>query len=95
MHRDNLHMDPAGQFGVEHRDIHNVYGFYFHMATVQGHLHRAPSQRPFVLTRAFFAGTHRLGPIWTGDNMAKWDHLDKVRSHCITFRRKPPLSRSK
>jgi alpha 1,3-glucosidase len=21
------------------------------------------------------AGTQRVGPIWTGDNMANWDHL--------------------
>jgi hypothetical protein len=31
--------------------------------------------RPFVLSRAFFAGTQRIGPIWTGDNSADWDHL--------------------
>jgi hypothetical protein len=24
--------------------------------------------RPFVLSRAFFAGTQRIGAIWTGDN---------------------------
>ena len=27
--------------------------------------------RPFVLTRSFFAGSHKHGAIWTGDNMAK------------------------
>lgn len=31
--------------------------------------------RPFVLSRAFFSGTQRLGPIWTGDNSAEWGHL--------------------
>lgn len=31
--------------------------------------------RPFVLSRAFFAGSQRFGAIWTGDNMAAWDHL--------------------
>ena len=35
----------------------------------------AQPHRPFVLSRAFFAGTQRYGAIWTGDNMAKWDHL--------------------
>lgn len=30
-----------------------------------------PKVRPFVLTRSFFAGSHRHGAIWTGDNMAK------------------------
>jgi len=32
-------------------------------------------ERPFVLTRAFFAGSQRYGAIWTGDNTATWDHL--------------------
>jgi hypothetical protein len=32
--------------------------------------------RPFVLSRAFFAGTQRYGAIWTGDNFANWDHLE-------------------
>ncbi|KNC82875.1 hypothetical protein SARC_04854 [Sphaeroforma arctica JP610] len=32
-------------------------------------------ERPFVLSRAFFAGTQRYGAIWTGDNMATWEHL--------------------
>ncbi|CAE8621566.1 unnamed protein product, partial [Polarella glacialis] len=75
MPRDNLHKCSSNSYGVEHRDVHNVYGFYHHMATVEGHLLRAPNVRPFVLTRSFFAGSHRLGAIWTGDNMAKWEHL--------------------
>jgi alpha 1,3-glucosidase len=32
-------------------------------------------RRAFVLSRAFFAGTQRLSAIWTGDNMATWEHL--------------------
>ena len=31
MHKDNLH---AG--GAEHRDVHNVYGYFYHMATADG-----------------------------------------------------------
>lgn len=31
--------------------------------------------RPFVLTRSFFAGYQRFGAVWTGDNMAEWEHL--------------------
>lgn len=33
------------------------------------------TRRPFVLTRAFFAGSQRLGAMWTGDNQASWPHL--------------------
>ena len=32
-------------------------------------------QRPFVLTRSFFAGSQRFGAMWTGDNKAEWGHL--------------------
>jgi mannosyl-oligosaccharide alpha-1,3-glucosidase len=33
------------------------------------------TERPLVLSRAFFAGSQRVGPVWTGDNAADWDHL--------------------
>lgn len=57
MHKDALH---HGDW--EHRDIHNIYGFYQHMATAQGQIDRSGgSERPFVLSRAFFAGTQRNG----------------------------------
>ena len=35
----------------------------------------AQQQRPFVLSRAFWAGSQRFGAIWTGDNTATWGHL--------------------
>lgn len=71
MQKDNLHYG-----GVEHRDVHNVYGYYYHLATANGLLHRSGgSDRPFVLSRAIFAGTQKVGPIWTGDNTAEWSHL--------------------
>ena len=35
----------------------------------------AKTLRPFVLTRAFWAGSQRFGAMWTGDNTAQWGHL--------------------
>ncbi|WOK93069.1 hypothetical protein Cni_G01762 [Canna indica] len=71
MPRDALHYGD-----VEHRELHNAYGYYFHMATANGLLKRGDGKdRPFVLSRAFFAGSQRYGAIWTGDNSADWDHL--------------------
>uniref|UniRef100_A0A3Q0S4C4 Glucosidase alpha, neutral C n=1 Tax=Amphilophus citrinellus TaxID=61819 RepID=A0A3Q0S4C4_AMPCI len=62
--------------GWEHRDLHNLYGFYQHMATVEGLITRSGGlERPFVLSRSFFAGSQRLGAVWTGDNVANWEHL--------------------
>lgn len=76
MHKDNLHYG-----GVEHRDLHNLNGALVHMATAQGLEERgraifgSDGDRPFVLSRSFFAGSQRTGPIWTGDNAATWEHL--------------------
>lgn len=79
MHKDALHHG-----GREHRDVHNLYGYFYHMATADGLRRRGLEKdarygdRPFVLSRAFFAGTQRVGPIWTGDNGATWEQLRYV-----------------
>ena len=71
MPRDALHYG-----NVEHRELHNAYGYYFHMATSDGLLKReGGNNRPFVLSRAFFPGTQRYGTVWTGDNTATWEQL--------------------
>uniref|UniRef100_A0A670XX90 Glucosidase alpha, neutral C n=1 Tax=Pseudonaja textilis TaxID=8673 RepID=A0A670XX90_PSETE len=60
----------------EHRDVHNLYGFYQQMATAEGLVKRSRGlKRPFVLTRSFFAGSQRYGAVWTGDNKADWSYL--------------------
>ncbi|KAG0208495.1 hypothetical protein BGX33_006203 [Mortierella sp. NVP41] len=71
---------------VEHRSIHNIYGAMFHAATAQGLATRNETlQRPFVLSRAFFAGSQRYGAIWTGDNRASWDHFAVVTPMLLTI----------
>ncbi|KAM9842046.1 neutral alpha-glucosidase C isoform 2-T2 [Aulostomus maculatus] len=68
--------DAVHHGGWEHRELHNLYGFYQHMATVQGLITRSGgTERPFVLSRSFFAGSQRLGAVWTGDNVASWEYL--------------------
>jgi len=71
MQRDIIHYGQR-----EHREVHNLYGMYYHRATFEGLTRRDPNQRPFVLTRSFFIGTHRYGYVWTGDNAAEWSHLE-------------------
>lgn len=72
MPKDNLH---HGDW--EHRDVHNLNGLTFVNATYTALLNRDPKspRRPFVLTRSFFAGSQRMGAMWTGDNLAEWSHL--------------------
>uniref|UniRef100_A0A671RDG0 Neutral alpha-glucosidase AB-like n=1 Tax=Sinocyclocheilus anshuiensis TaxID=1608454 RepID=A0A671RDG0_9TELE len=80
MHKDALH-------GVwEHRDVHNLYGLYVQKATADGLILRSGGvQRPFVLTRAFFAGSQRYGAVWTGDNAAEWGHLKISIPMCLSL----------
>jgi alpha-glucosidase len=60
---------------VDHRAIHNVYGMENVRATDEGLRRLEPAQRPFVLTRAAYAGTHRYAATWTGDNSSTWNHI--------------------
>ena len=70
---DNRH-DNEGQ-PTDHREIHNVYGLLNSRATYEGLLRLDPDSRPFVLTRASFAGAQRYAAIWPGDNISSWSHL--------------------
>ena len=58
-----------------HAQMHNVYGMLNARATYEGLLQLQPDARPFVLTRAAYAGTQRYAATWTGDNTASWHHL--------------------
>jgi len=58
-----------------HAEIHNIMGLENARATFEGLRKLRPNERPFVLTRATFAGGQRYGFTWTGDNAATWNHL--------------------
>jgi alpha-glucosidase len=70
-------IDESGfrQRVASHREIHNVYGMENSRATYEGLLKISPDQRPFVLTRATYAGGQRYAATWTGDNSSTWNHL--------------------
>ena len=44
-------------------------------ATFEGLQRAHPVLRPFVLTRATYAGGQRYAATWTGDNSSTWNHL--------------------
>lgn len=54
---------------------HNAYGQLMCRATVDGYERHDESERPFVLTRAGYAGIQRYAAVWTGDNHSWWEHL--------------------
>jgi len=60
---------------ASHAEIHNVFGMENERATYDGLLKLRPNERPFVLTRATYAGGQRYGFTWTGDNRSTWNQL--------------------
>ena len=71
MPRDNIHHG-----GVEHRDLHNVYGMYQHMSTYNGLYQRSQGRKKTV--RPIKILLCRQPKIWCyldRDNFAEWGHL--------------------
>jgi len=60
---------------ANHLEIHNVFGMQNTRGTFEGLLKLEPNLRPFVMTRASYAGGHRYAVTWTGDNSSNWNHL--------------------
>jgi alpha-glucosidase len=60
---------------TNHLEIHNVFGMLQTEGTYEGFRKLAPDVRPFVMTRASFAGGQRYSATWTGDNSSTWNHL--------------------
>ena len=57
-----------------HAAMHNVYGHLMSRATYEG-LKEQTGKRPFVITRACYAGSQKYTTVWTGDNQSLWSHL--------------------
>ncbi|HTT55691.1 MAG TPA: TIM-barrel domain-containing protein [Opitutaceae bacterium] len=53
----------------------NVFALNEVRATYEGLTRLQPERRPFILTRAGYAGVQRYAAMWTGDNNATWDAL--------------------
>ncbi|MBA3349151.1 MAG: DUF5110 domain-containing protein [Actinobacteria bacterium] len=66
--------DGDGEAKV-HAQIHNTYGSLMARATREGLERLRPERRPFVITRAGYAGLQRHALQWTGDNSSWWEHL--------------------
>ena len=62
-------------FPDTHKRYHNIYGMQMARASFEGLSKLEPEKRPFVLTRAGFAGVQRYSAVWTGDNISSWEHL--------------------
>jgi len=75
---DVVHRIDSDDFAprrASHAEMHNVYGQLNSRATYEGLARLQPDVRPFVLTRATYAGGQRYAATWTGDNVSSWQHL--------------------
>ena len=70
---------------ASHLEIHNVFGMENSRGTFEGLLMLAPNSRPFVMTRASYAGGHRYSATWTGDNSSSWNHLRQTTPQLLNL----------
>lgn len=78
---DEVHHHFEGQ-GANHAKAHNIYGQQMARATYEGLKNLKPKKRPFLVTRASFSGGQRFAALWTGDNLADWEHLRLANIQC-------------
>src|SRR3712207_6496151 len=72
---DVVHPGGPGAEPKYHAQIHNTYGSLMVRSVREGLLRLRPDERPFVITRAGYAGLQRHALQWTGDNSSWWEHL--------------------
>ncbi|MDB5143542.1 MAG: hypothetical protein JWQ66_2255 [Mucilaginibacter sp.] len=65
-----------------HRKAHNIYGMQMVRATYEGLRKLMKNKRPFTITRAGYSGVQRFSSVWTGDNVASWEHLKLGNIQC-------------
>jgi alpha-glucosidase len=70
-----MQQSPEGK-PIGHFELRNLYGSLMSQAAREGLQKRNPQERPFVLSRAGYAGLQRHAAIWLGDNMSWFDHLE-------------------
>jgi alpha-glucosidase len=58
-----------------HRKAHNIYGMQMTRASYEGVKKYSYPDRPFLITRSTYSGGQKYSSVWTGDNIASWEHV--------------------
>jgi len=58
-----------------HAKNRNTFALLMSRATYEGLERLRPNRRPYVITRAAYAGIQRYATMWTGDTNSTWDSL--------------------
>lgn len=69
--------------GGDHMEAHNVYGLLQTQAAYESLCHHRPQQRPFIVSRAGWAGLQRYAWTWTGDVSCTWTALRQTISTIV------------
>ena len=68
--------EKSGEQSVRHDMVHNLFGGKMTQAASEGLKELLPGRRSLLYSRASCIGSHRYGGIWTGDNNARWNHME-------------------
>jgi alpha-glucosidase (family GH31 glycosyl hydrolase) len=69
-----LPRDARGALGMEGREYHNLYGFFYSRAIYDG-MKALDDRRPFVYARSAWAGTQRYPALFLGDQKPTGAHI--------------------
>ncbi|QIR40909.1 glycoside hydrolase family 31 protein [Tolypothrix sp. PCC 7910] len=69
--------------GGDHREAHNVYGLLQAEAGYESLRQFRPEKRPFIVSRAGWAGLQRYAWTWTGDIESSWGALRQTISTVV------------
>lgn len=72
---DDTPHDWDGEGNTHVAGGHAVYGMQMARATRDGLAQLRAQRRPFVISRAGYAGLQRYAATWSGDSRSTWDHL--------------------
>ena len=64
--------------GGNHQEVHNLYGLLMNRASYEGLRKYAPDKRPWIFSRAGWAGFQKYAWNWTGDIDSTWKSLKQT-----------------
>ncbi len=78
---ENVMHDYDGHL-CSHAKAHNVYGMQMARATYEGVKKHGDNKRALIITRSGYSGLQRYSSVWTGDNIATWQHIWIANVQC-------------
>ncbi|HRF50457.1 MAG TPA: glycoside hydrolase family 31 protein [Anaerolineales bacterium] len=69
-----LPVDAASHLGLDGREHHNLYGFFYSRAMFEG-MRALDDRRPFVYARSAWAGSQRFPALFLGDQKPTYAHM--------------------